>query len=121
MLSKVEIIELLNSLETKIADDLESQRLDFKKWINRSLDDNIKMMTKMAVCMANGGGGSVLFGVADNIKGKSNAILGIPKEIDITLLQKRIYEKTDPHLTPIFEEIIVPEGTQRLLLIDSNL
>ena len=118
MFSKAEIMKLLEELETKIADQLESQRLDFKKWIERNLDDNIKMMVKMAVCMANGGGGSVLFGVEDRVKGRSNAILGIPRDIDITFLKKRIYEKTDPHLTPSFEEIVVAEGTQRLLLMN---
>ncbi|MEN1966619.1 RNA-binding domain-containing protein [Lentibacillus sp. N15] len=118
MISKEEIHELLDRLESNIADDLESQTLDFKQWIKRSLDDNVKLMLKMAVCMANGGGGSVVFGVADKVKGRSNAILGVPQEIDTTVLQKRIYEKTDPHLTPVFEDITVSEGTERLLLMN---
>ncbi len=118
MLSKNEVQELLDLLETKFADDLETQKLDFKQWITRSFEDNIKLMIKMAVCMANGGGGSVLFGVADNVTGRPNAILGIPKDVDTTILQKRIYEKTDPHLTPVFEDIVVPEGTQRLLIMN---
>lgn len=118
MLSKNEIISLLDLLENQIADDLESQQLDFKQWIERSFEDNIKLMIKMAVCMANGGGGSIVFGVADKVKGRANAILGIPPEIDSTVLQKRIYEKTDPHLTVYFEDIHVPEGTQRLLIMN---
>lgn len=118
MLSKNEIISLLDLLENQIADDLESQQLDFKQWNERSLEDNIKLMIKMAVCMANGGGGSIVFGVADKVKGRANAILGIPPEIDATVLQKRIYEKTDPHLTVYFEDIHVPEGTQRLLIMN---
>ena len=61
-----EIMSLLDELDNgKIADDLERQDLDFKEWIQRSFDDNIKLMIKMAVCMANGGGGSIVFGVAD--------------------------------------------------------
>lgn len=118
MLSKNEIIGLLDLLEHQIADDLESQQLDFKQWIERSFEDNIKLMIKMAVCMANGGGGSIVFGVADKVKGRANAILGIPSDVDTTVLQKRIYEKTDPHLTVIFEDIQVPEGTQRLLVMN---
>ena len=118
MISKDEISRLLDKLETNIADDLESQQLDFKQWITRSFDDNIKLMLKMAVCMANGGGGSVVFGVADKVKGRSNAIVGVPQDIDTTILQKRIYEKTDPHLTPIFEDMVVPEGSKRLLLMN---
>lgn len=82
------------------------------------MDDNVKMMLKMAVCMANGGGGSVVFGIADKVKGRSNAILGVPQEIDTTVLQKRIYEKTDPHLTPVFENVAVQEGTKRLILMN---
>lgn len=109
---------MLDLLEHQIADDLESQQLDFKQWIERSLEDNIKLMIKMAVCMANGGGGSIVFGVADKVKGRTNAIIGIPLEIDATVLQKRIYEKTDPHLTVYFEDIQVPEGTQRLLAMN---
>ncbi|KAB8136808.1 transcriptional regulator [Gracilibacillus oryzae] len=118
MISKQDVYQLLDKLESNIADDLESQTLDFKQWNKRSLDDNVKLMLKMAVCMANGGGGSIVFGVADKVKGRSDAILGVPQEIDTTLLQKSIYEKTDPHLTPVFEEITVPEGTKRLLLMN---
>jgi ATP-dependent DNA helicase RecG len=118
MISKEEVQILLDKLETSIADELESQQLDFKQWITRSFDDNIKLMLKMAVCMANGGGGSVVFGVADKVKGRSNAILGVPKDVDTTIFQKRIYEKTDPHLTPVFEDITVPEGSTRLLLMN---
>lgn len=118
MLSKNEIIGLLDLLENQIADDLESQQLDFKQWNERSLEDNIKLMIKMAVCMANGGGGSIIFGVADKVKGRAKSIFGIPIEIDATVLQKRIYEKTDPHLTVDFEDIHVPEGTQRLLIMN---
>lgn len=118
MISKEEIHHLLDRLESSIADDLESQTLDFKQWNKRSIDENIKLMLKMAVCMANGGGGSVVFGVADKVKGRSNAILGVPQEIDTTVLQKRIYEKTDPHLTPVFEDVAVQEGTKRLILMN---
>ncbi|SFE75278.1 ATP-dependent DNA helicase RecG [Alteribacillus iranensis] len=109
---------MLNQLETKTADELESQLLDFKQWNKRSRDDNIKMMIKMAVCMANGGGGSVIFGVVDNVKGRANAILGVPKDVDTSILQRRVHERTDPHLTPQFEDIFVEEGTTRLLLMN---
>ena len=118
MISKEEIHHVLDRFDTNIADDLESQTLDFKQWNKRSLDDNVKLMLKMAVCMANGGGGSVVFGIADKVKGRSNAILGVPQEIDTTVLQKRIYEKTDPHLTPVFEDVAVQEGTKRLILMN---
>ncbi|WP_235715332.1 hypothetical protein [Halalkalibacter wakoensis] len=37
MISKEEVQILLDKLETSIADELESQQLDFKQWITRSL------------------------------------------------------------------------------------
>lgn len=117
MKTRAEIEHLLARLEDHIADDLESQDLDFKEWNKRSINDSISLMVKMAVCMANGGGGSVVFGVADKLKGRSQAILGIPNEIDPAILQKRVYERTDPHITPSFEEIQVPEGTGRVLIM----
>lgn len=116
MLTKNDILQLLEQLETCVADDLESQYLDFKQWNERSFDDNIKTMLKMSVCMANGDGGSVVFGVADRVLGKKNAIKGVPVDLDLATIQKRIYERTDPHLTPVVEEVIVEEQ-KRLLLI----
>lgn len=113
-----EIISLLNELDNnRIADDLEGQDIDFKEWIQRSFDDNIKLMIKMAVCMANGGGGSVIFGVADKKNGRNNAIKGVPANLDLYAISKRIYEKTDPHLTPHFDYIDVPYGTGKLLIM----
>jgi len=49
-------------LEENIADDFEAQDLDFKEWVEKSLNDNINLAVKMAVCMANGGGGTVVLG-----------------------------------------------------------
>jgi len=51
-----------------IADDFEAQDLDFKEWVEKSLNDNINLAVKMAVCMANGGGGTVVFGIRDKLK-----------------------------------------------------
>lgn len=117
MKSRSDIEKLLNRLEDHIADELESQDLDFKEWNTRSTNDSISLMVKMAVCMANGGGGSIVFGIADKVKGKTQAILGVPVEIDIVKLQKQVYERTDPHITPTFDELAVPEGTGRVLIM----
>ncbi|AYF04920.1 ATP-binding protein [Bacillus cereus] len=113
-----EIMSLLDELDNgKIADDLERQDLDFKEWIQRSFDDNIKLMIKMAVCMANGGGGSIVFGVADKKTRKSEVIKGVPLTLDLYAIAKRIYERTDPHLMPHLEEIDVPYGTGKILIM----
>jgi ATP-dependent DNA helicase RecG len=117
MRTLADIIELLVELEHRIADELEAQDLDFKEWNGRSLDDATRLVVDMAICMANGGGGTVVFGVADKTIGRTNAILGVPPTVDVNLLRKRVYDQTDPKLTPHFEELVVPEGTGRLLVM----
>lgn len=117
MRSLTEIHELLSLLESQIADDLEGQDLDFKQWDLSSMQKSVSLVVKMAICFANGGGGTVVFGVADNAVGRSNAILGVPAEVDINLLKQTVYNKTDPKITPVFEELRVPEGHQRLIVM----
>lgn len=112
-----DINELLPELEHDVADDLEDQDLDFKQWDSKSRDKSVKTVVQMAVCMANGGGGTVVFGVADRVQGRRQAILGVPPEIDINLLKKAVYDQTDPKIMPVFEALAVPEGTGRLLLM----
>lgn len=112
-----QIESLLPELEFCTADELEDQDLDFKQWDSQSRDKAVRLMVHMAVCMANGGGGTVVFGIADRVKGREKAIFGVPPEIDTNLLRKAIYDQTDPKITPVFEELRVPEGTGRLILM----
>lgn len=112
-----EIESLLNELEYRIADELEDQDLDFKEWIFRSLNDSIGMVVDMAICMANGGGGTIVFGVRDRVKGRAKAIIGVPPEVDVNKLKQAVYDRTDPKLTPVFEDLIVPEGTGRIIVM----
>ena len=117
MRSTKDVRELLEELESHPADDFESQDLDFKQWDDGSRDTAIRTVVDWAVCMANGGGGTVVFGVADKCTGRANAVLGVPPEIEIYRLQQAVYDRTDPKLTPTFEEIRVPEGTGRLIVM----
>ena len=112
-----EIRSLLDKLEYQPADELEGQDLDFKEWKSRSLRDAVAMVVEMAICMANGGGGTVVFGVNDKAIGRTNAILGVPPEIDINRLKKAVYDSTDPKLTPVFQEFSVKEETGRLIIM----
>ena len=112
-----DIAALLPKLEYHIADEFEDQDLDFKQWDSQSRDKSVQMVVRMAVCMANGGGGTVVFGVADQVKGQQQAVLGIPLEIDINILKKAVYDQTDPKIMPVFEMMTVLEGTGRLLLM----
>lgn len=111
-----EVRALLARLDEVEADGLESQDLDFKEW---PADDRhaIRLAVDMAVCMANGGGGTVVLGVRDRVVGRARAILGIPVSADPHQLKRDIYERTAPKLTPEVLELSVPEGTGRLFLM----
>ena len=117
MRTATDIEALLTELDYCFAHELEDQDLDFKRWDLNGRDNAVKIVVRMAVCMANGGGGTVVFGVADRIQGRDQAILGVSPEIDSNLLKMAVYEMTDPKITPVFEELAVPEGTGRLLLM----
>lgn len=107
----------MDELEHLPADSLEDQDLDFKEWKTRSMADAVSLVAEMAICMANGGGGTVVFGVNDQAVGRAKAIAGVPAEVDVNRLKKAVYDSTDPKLTPVFEELPVPEGTGRLLVM----
>lgn len=111
-----EVRALLTRLDEVEADALESQDLDFKEW---PADDRqaIRVAVDMAVCMANGGGGTVVLGVRDRAVGRSNAILGVPSSVEPHQLKREIYERTAPKLTPEVLELVVPEGTGRVFLM----
>lgn len=111
-----EVRALLARLDEVEADALESQDLDFKEW---PADDRhaVRLAVDMAVCMANGGGGTVVLGVRDRVVGRAAAILGVPSAADLHQLKRDIYERTAPKLTPEIVELTVPEGTGRLFLM----
>ena len=116
MRSADEILILLDRLgEGCVADDLEDQDLDFKRWIESSMDDAVSQVVEMAVCMANGGGGTVVFGVADQSPSRRAALLGVPERVSVKQLVETVYRRTDPSLAVYFEELEIPEGTARLL------
>lgn len=47
----------------------------------RNFPSALAKVIEMAVCMANGDGGTVVIGIWDNIIGRVNAILGVPPQI----------------------------------------
>lgn len=111
-----EVRSLLVRLDEVAADELEGQDLDFKEW---PADDRqaIRQAVDMAVCMANGGGGTVVLGVRDHVRGRAQAIQGVPVSADSYQLKRDIYERTAPKITPELLELNVPEGTGRLLIM----
>ncbi|MCP4662422.1 MAG: hypothetical protein GY856_44050 [bacterium] len=109
-----EILALLDQLDDKIADDLESASLDFKPWREPKKDMAVAM--EYAVCFANAEGGVVVFGVADKKRGRAAAIHGV-SGYDLDVWRRGIYDATQPHLEVEVEVLAVPEGTGELLMV----
>ena len=112
-----EVETLLARLDECPAGDLEAQDLDFKDVTRADPRTVARLAVEMAVCMANGGGGTVVFGVADRVVGRDEAIRGIPHELDVNRLKRAVYDSTEPKITPVFEELSILEGTGRLVLM----
>lgn len=119
-----EIMSILDKLDDNIADYFECQDLDFKEWVSNNADyklnykKSIDIIVENCVAMANGGGGSIVVGIKDKVKGKQNAILGIPNDVDQFDIMKKVYERTDPHITPQAEIINVEYGTGKVLVVN---
>lgn len=99
-LSSIEdIVELLQQLNEKQADELEDQHLDFKEWNFKSLKDSVDEVIEMAACMSNGGGGTVILGVKDRIIGLDNAITGGLLEIKTMIIMIKLFvtDKNENH------------------------
>lgn len=110
-----DIQRLLDELDSgKVADDLESQWLDFKLWHETKGD--MRVAREYAVSFANADGGVVVFGVDDKAAGRVNAIRGCEK-VDIDIWRKAIYDATRPHIDADVRFIDVPEGTGHLLVV----
>lgn len=111
-----EVRRLLARLAETEADAFEAQDLDFKEW-PADARQAVRQAVDAAVCMANGGGGTVVLGVRDRVTGREEAIRGVPADVDPHQLKRDIYERTAPRLTPEIQEIAVAEGTGRLLVM----
>lgn len=112
--SNTDIAALLDRLEDHVADDLEGFHLDFKP--SQSPREDLKVACEYAVCFANAGGGVVVFGVADKIRGRARAIGGASGH-DLDLFKRGIYDGTRPGIEAEVFELPVPEGTGRLLVV----
>ena len=115
--TRSEIETLIERLDDCPAHDLRSQHLDIRELDTRCPKQSVRTVVASAVCMANGGGGTVVFGIADNAIGRDRAICGVPYNVFVHDLTSAVYDGTDPRLTPIFEEMTVPEGTGHLILM----
>ncbi|HEY4573001.1 MAG TPA: ATP-binding protein, partial [Thermoanaerobaculia bacterium] len=112
--SSHDLLALLDRLERETADDLETQWLDFKPW--QGAKEDMKVAVEYAACFANAEGGAVVFGVADRTRGRAKAIHGT-SGYDLDVWRRGIFDSTRPNLTVEVEELRVPEGTGRLLVV----
>lgn len=112
--SNSEIIAMLDQLDRCVADDLETHWLDFKPWTGPKED--MRVAIEYAACFANAQGGVIVFGVADRTRTRAAAIHGA-KGYKLDTWRRDIYDHTRPNLTVSVEELTVPEGTGKLLVV----
>ena len=108
-----EIRQTLRLLEKHTADELETDTLEFKEC---SGEEKLRdQALDLAVCFANGQGGTVVFGVRDHIRGFEKAIVGIDFAPDLMRLTGELYDRIDPKLPVEFEWL--EENSRRILLM----
>lgn len=119
-----EILKILEELDERIADEFEGQDLDFKEWVSSNADEkknykaSLDIIVEGSVSMANGGGGSIVVGIKDKKIGKDNVILGVPQDVNPFEIMQRVFERTDPHITPQIEMVDVQYGTGKILVVN---
>jgi len=98
-----DIEKLLNKIweGKKFADDIEGEFLDFKSCPEK-LGELVRIARKMAVCFANAGGGNVVFGVENKIKGP-DAFTGCLPNFEVWKISKLVSEGTK---RPVYPNIV---------------
>lgn len=109
-----QILVILDQLEHCVGDALENQFLDFKR--SQGPKEDLKVACEYASCFANALGGVLVFGIDDKMKGREQAILGVSGH-NPDIFRRGIFSGTRPSIDAEIEELIVPEGTGRLLVI----
>ncbi len=109
-----DILILLDRLEHEVADDLETLWLDFKPW--QGPKEDMRVAIECIAAFANAEGGVIVFGVADRTPGRAAAIHGAAG-YDLDTWRRGLFDSVRPHLTVMVEELSIPEGTGRLLLV----
>ena len=111
--SQEKIRSLLLLLDEQIADELESENVDFKECPTEA---KLRELAKeMAICFGNASGGTVVFGVRDRVLGCDKAIVGIDFAPDLEALNASLYDSIDPKLPVQFEWLMYK--AYRLLLM----
>lgn len=109
-----EILAMLDRLDGCVADDLENSFVDFKAW--NGAKEAQKLAGEYACCFANASGGVVIFGVDDKKLGRAQAIHGV-QGYDLHDFRGSIFNGTRPGIEADVEEIDVPEGSGKILVV----
>jgi ATP-dependent DNA helicase RecG len=97
------------------AGDLEGQQLDFKEPAS-SAKETFALLAGAAVCFANAEGGRIVLGVKDDATSRLAALVGVPLDYSIEIVQRAVFDRTTPPLTLVVNEH--SEDGARLLIID---
>lgn len=108
------ILALLDRLDETTADTLEGLHLDFKPWSDAK--SCMRIAVEYAICFANADGGVIVFGVSDGLQGRAAAIHGATG-YDLDVWQRGLLDSTRPNLAVAVEELVVPEGMGKLLVV----
>lgn len=112
--TNAEILGVLDHLNEMVADDLETATLEFKPW--QGPKTSMEVAVEYAACMANADGGVIVFGVTNDVKGRSQAVHGAER-YNLDTWRRGLYESIRPNLSVDVEELCIPEGTGRLLVV----
>lgn len=111
-----EVFKILSRVgDGRSADDFESEVLDFKE-PSPSPKDTFSGLADAAVCFANARGGTLILGVNDKAKKRSDALVGCSAVYSPDSVRKAIFDRTRPPITVAAQEH--EEAGVRLLLID---
>ena len=121
------ILEVVGQIrQGAIADDFESEVLEIKPFPLRESTGFPRMdkkklagfLREYSVCYANSKGGTLLFGIIDNVRG-SDAIQGCAG-YDIDEMRRMVFDGTDPPLTVDILEVTIRPASSSLSQISQR-
>jgi ATP-dependent DNA helicase RecG len=96
------------------AAEFETQDLDFKR-VASNPRQTLELLADAAVCFANAEGGTLVLGVDDKARVRTEALTGVAAGLTISNIRKGIFDRTRPSLTVSAREHI--EDGVRLVII----
>lgn len=114
ILTRDDILGAVDLLKWRVADNLETQWLEFKPWSDPKTC--MREAVEYTACFANADGGVIVFGVADKVIGRAAAIHGATG-YDLNVWRRGIFAAVRPNLTVEVDELDVPEGSGKLLVV----